>query len=294
MRRIQEEMRKAMDDGFEQLGDAVAEHERRLANVEVWKDAASMRIDALERLEREATQRMERMEAMLKGVGPDLPPPPSDLWDRPADRAVLQINTADWVEEGVLCEKIVRICADANIAKTMLEVYCGTSSAPVAAAAPGQRLVKRAAVRIKGEPGVAARRAAQVLGSIRTPTGGWAPLEVERSGGGKTRLYLGEDRSQRDIARERATKRLASAVEQAKPGRRAYPSKKDGVVSVDWRPVARVVISADRDKDVCIEFNANVVQDMGIDKDEVRRHFELAAPVSRAAAASQAEAQWCS
>lgn len=42
---------------------------------------------------------------------------------------------------------------------------------------------------------MAARRAAHVLGSI-------------------TRLYVSEDRSQRDIARESATKRLASAIEQ--------------------------------------------------------------------------------
>lgn len=44
MRRIQEDMRRAIDVGFEQLWCEVAEHERWLASV-TWKDATNVRMD---------------------------------------------------------------------------------------------------------------------------------------------------------------------------------------------------------------------------------------------------------
>lgn len=150
MRCIQEEVRKAMDEGFGRLGDAVEEHDKRIRDLEGWKDATAVRIDKLELLEREAEQRMARMEEMLNGSGPDAPPPPGDHWDTLADPAVSQVSMPDWVEEGVLYEKLAKLCAEANIALAMVEVYCGTSSSPVAAAAPEKRFVPRRGARVRG------------------------------------------------------------------------------------------------------------------------------------------------
>lgn len=111
---------------------------------------------------------MEKLEALLRGTGPDAPPPPGDMWDRPPDHSVLQVSVPDWVEEGILYEALIQVCADANITKSMVEVLCGAAAAPVSATAPAKKLVKRAALRLRGEPGMAAWRAAQVLGSLRS------------------------------------------------------------------------------------------------------------------------------
>lgn len=61
---------------------------------------------------------MARLAAMLQGSGPDAPLL-GDLRDRNADPSVLQVSTPDWVEEGVLCEELVRFCRAANVAKTV-------------------------------------------------------------------------------------------------------------------------------------------------------------------------------
>lgn len=157
---------------------------------------------------------------------------------------------------------LITVCADANITKSMVEVFCGAASEPVAAMALAMKLVKRAALRLRGEPGMTPRSA-----------GAGEPAHSHRwMATVGCRAQRRRPQSQREVAKERATKRLATAVEQARPGRRAYPNKKEGVVSIDRGPVARVVVSADRNAEFKLEFNQAVVEELQLDKDGVRRH----------------------
>lgn len=103
-------MQKATAEGFDRLGEKAEERVKKLKDIEVWRDRTNVCVDIFKRLEREAEERTARMEALIKGSGPDAPPPPGDLWDLAFGRAVLQVSTADRVEEGIPLGDITKVC----------------------------------------------------------------------------------------------------------------------------------------------------------------------------------------
>lgn len=114
MRRIQEEVRKAMGDGFDLIGEAIEEHDKRGKCLEAKRD-----------------------------IGP-IGPPHGETREGHGGahgahgghaQGPLQVSTADWVEEGVPHEHLVKVCADANVAKSARRFDC--------AAKPGLRRDER-------------------------------------------------------------------------------------------------------------------------------------------------------
>lgn len=139
-------------------------------------------------------------------------------------------------------------------------------------------------MRFAGEPRAAARRAAQLLASVRTDTGGWRPLHIDTAGGAQSRVYLGEDKCLAQIRLEMATKRLATIIStRLSGGERVVPLRKDGVVSVDWQKVARVTVYPEAPP--TIAWNRALDGVVRFDRSEVAR--ELAA-----ALAPQADVRW--
>lgn len=229
------------------IGERMSGVERSQAMADERLATAVERIDAVEQrmdleyrnaqlAQNELVTRMARIEdemalSRATAAGAGAPPPAPPEWDRALDPAVVRIST-EHVHPTADVEAFVQSLIDgADIAG------CGVvmSGPPL-----GDR---RFAVRFAGEPRAAARRAAQLLASVRTDTGGWRPLHIDTAGGAQSRVYLGEDKCLAQIRLEMATKRLATIIStRLSGGERVVPLRKDGVVSVDWQKVARVTV----------------------------------------------------
>lgn len=85
-------------------------------------------------------------------------------------------------------------------------------------------------------------------------------------------MFLGSDKNIKQIRTTVAAKSLATLLGVMNPPKSFVHRKTDGSVSVDYRRVARVVVSPDGTQ---LKFNMPVVEDLGcgFDKSEVKRQW---------------------
>ena len=82
----------------------------------------------------------------------------------------------------------------------------------------------------------------------------------------------------KQIRTELATKRLHSAMNDIVVGKDIHHNRKSGVVSIDWKPIAKV--EAKPNDDFSITWNAPVVHDLGINKQLILDRFNADGPTS--------------
>ena len=118
---------------------------------------------------------------------------------------------------------------------------------------------------------------------MRNPDGTWREPAAVAPTGGTVRIYVSVDKSPKQNNIEASGRRLHRAFQAAGLNQTIHLNRKEGSISVAWKPVAKVLVqSAD---EVSILWNALAVTELGIDKEAIMAGF---ADSSR----STAGAQW--
>ena len=205
--------------------------QRRFEAIERQALGADARLAELERGAREQRTEIEEMRRQM-AMDVAAPPPENTAsfdYDRAPDAGLVKMrsNAAFAIEEA---------CA---LAKSIGESAALAEDAWVVR---GDQLGRVFDVRMCGDPGLAARRAGKFLSSLRGPDGSWRDTSVPLPGGGQTRVFVGPDKSRRQVQLEVAGKRALAACKEVLPTRPWFLRRRDGVLSADWVPLAKVEV----------------------------------------------------
>ena len=185
---------------------------------------------------------------------------------------------------------IIRVSAPAHIAKeaveeTITEWLDENGGGKEAWELTGASLARNFTIRFRGQRGLAARRCRKALDSLRREDGAWQAFQVETPTNSKIQIYLGEDKNSKQVAEEKALKRLMAAFKATNPAKTVFAVRKDETISMDWVPIAKV--SSSNKETHTISWNATAVTSSGIDKLAITQKNDEAAPTAAA------EVEWC-
>ena len=108
-------------------------------------------------------------------------------------------------------------------------------------------------LRFRGAGGLAENRAKKFL-QLQKTGDGWRKLQALDEKGERTELYLDGDKNRKMVKTEILTKKLGAAISgHPPPGKKAYVQRSAGVVSVDFIPVARVIVKGENE--ITIDWN---------------------------------------
>jgi hypothetical protein len=150
----------------------------------------------------------------------------------------------------------------------------------------GPLLGRRFTIKFKAEPHLAARRARKASLALRTVDGTWREFTVATPAGEATRIFISEDKSAKTTQLEMATKRLHKAISEYSTAK-AHMVKKDGVVTIDWVPIAKVEVSSGEPAQVL--WHPQAIEKHNIDKEKVLERFAALA----GGASARHAIQWC-
>ena len=195
-------------------------------------------------------------------------------WERPPDRTILRIVCAGLVSKDAVREEIKKWITDAG---TTLQQYD----------LEGPLLGRVFLIKFKAEPHIAARRARKAFTMLRSADGVWIQFEVETPTGDRCKFYINEDKSKKAIATEVAARRLHKAASECMPLLKVHSVRKDGVITVNWNPVAKVSVESDGSTQVM--WHKEAVEKFDIDKVAIKEKFDAASE----GRISSSTVQWC-
>ena len=127
----------------------------------------------------------------------------------------------------------------------------------------GRDLDKSFNIQFHGTGNLAIRRVAKFL-SLQKSEGEWRTFTAKMPDGQPTRIYVDSDKSPRQIRKDILTRKLHKVLKGHYPAIPFFCRKRDGVVSVDWVPFARVsVLSREAHT---LEWNLPEAEDRKIDE----------------------------
>lgn len=208
----------------------------------------------------EVTEVKKEMAMAADAVPPPRPQPSG--WDREADPTILVANSKATFAEDELIGALAGLLRQCNVPSDQVRFV----------APRGQTAAQRWTVRFLGEPRLAARRAAQVIGGLRGDDGEWIPLEVASATGlERCRLYVGVDKSPKQTRTEVMGKRLASMARELRPDLQWRLLRDEGVVCVGYQRILKVVADPTA---TTLQFAAEGVVQYGIDKAAFTKRWE--------------------
>ena len=114
---------------------------------------------------------------------------------------------------------------------------------------------------------------------LRNTDGSYRSFSVENPSNDFVNLYISMDKSPKRIRTETLLRKLAKSITQTHPDLTPYQNKRDGTISINWIPVARVTVTSK--EDYKIEWHGAASAHITLDKPTI-----LAAVDAGAAAAS--------
>ena len=119
---------------------------------------------------------------------------------------------------------------------------------------------------------MASRRAKKCLDLLHNADGSWKPLEIRGPTGRTVKRFASADKSDKQLAVEQASKKLSKAIANLHKDRSVHCLKRQGVVTMDWKRLAKVDVNSYRE--VQIQWNTLVITEYNIDKAAVRTAFD--------------------
>ena len=123
-----------------------------------------------------------------------------------------------------------------------------------------------------GFPRIAGRSAQKSMQLLHQPGGEWRKLYVKSPAGRNIELLASGDKSRKQIKTETTAKRLARVLLEAHPNLDYHVLRREGVVTVGWRRLARIVVRPG-DEPTSLEWNQQVLAETGVNKDRVKEIF---------------------
>ena len=243
---------------------------RRLNAQELIVSDLSARTAALENDKTDFNAKLERLQAALAVA--EVAPRATEIdgtFDRAPDPTVIRLSTKELISPEAARDALRPWFEEADIGNDAWEVI------PTGGGGISRHLV----VSLKGQPNLAARRVRKLLDLRRLPAGGWKPNPQVRTPIGRNiEIFASPDKNMKQVRTELGTKRLHRALTEAAAGKPLHHNKRSGVVSIDWKPVAK--LEAKPNDDFAIQWNAPTVAALGIDKQLVLDKFNADGPTS--------------
>ena len=276
--KISSETKSAVAESASSIEQGLKTHVTTL--LRTYDDASNRRIASIEATTQELTvkqnQQEKDMENIKKDIGrlqqglvvaesatPSRAMLDAEDFDREPDLTIVKISVADAIAKGAAIDALATIFQTANIAENEYVIK-------------GPELGKYFTLQLNGEGGVAAKRAKKFLSALRDRSGKWTALWATTPTRTQCRIYINEDKSDKRTRTEMFTKRLERAFKTKHADKhvhaRRYNDKKEGTISVDWVPVAKLTVASKDDQPVLL-WNAGAVAEMGIEKDTITTAF---------------------
>ena len=187
-------------------------------------------------------------------------PPPrtgQPQFDRTADPTVLKANCKSNVSKNAVSAAIRIIGGKAKINPKMYFIV-------------GDPVSKFFTIRFKGTPTLAQEYAKQLLGALQSENEEgrieWERVLVKDPAQSLVQLYIGPDKSPKQIRTETLSKRLGGIIEGLGHSQ-VDVRRRQGEVLVDWQPLAMVEVNGP--EDVRVLWDNDFREKLGIDKDAV-------------------------
>lgn len=201
-------------------------------------------------------------------AGAPAPPPlaPDAIadYDRTPDAAKLRVNVSRPVDREVAHKFIQDLSEEAGLREDQWQLL------------PSRPLSKQFVVQCVGERRAAARRVALFLGTRRSAGGEWRKLHVVDPVGQQANVYLDPDRNGRQLKAEAALRRVVRAVKKVAGDLQAYPNYAEGIVTRNWRPIAKVE-PGEFGETVTVLWNDAALVSLGLRKEAIKEELEAAA-----------------
>ena len=224
------------------------------------------RIENLSAATKEQTALVTRLDGVLAAVEADTPLKTSlEGFDRKPDITIVKVNAVSEVSSEKVFEAIQSTLDEMLVDRTQV-------------ALEGPVLGKQFVVRFLGRQNLAASRTEKFFQLQRTGAV-WKDVFATGPQEQKVKLFLHRDKSQKQNKLEATTKRLCAAIKQVHPELPCFERRKNGTISSDYQPLARVLV-ADADS-YKVEWNQIVVRSKNVDT----------AAIAQALAATEREPQ---
>lgn len=182
----------------------------------------------------------------------------AEEFDRAPDLGIIRIGAPSLVARDAVRTALEPWLADAGLDDPKFQL-----TGPVV----GQKF----SIRVLGQAGLAAKLAQKALELLRLPDGSWREPAAVSPTGVQVRLYISEDKSPKQNKIEACGRRLLRAVKRVGITQSIHLNRKEGSISVDWKPLAKVQVHSK--EEVSILWNALVVTELSIDKSAITTHF---------------------
>ena len=184
----------------------------------------------------EAMRAKLAMEALLH-LSSDTAPAAASRDPNQFDRTLVRVGSANMVGIDTVRAKVLELLAEAGLTAEDAHLE-------------GPHVGKNFRLHFKDRPDTAARRAKQLLQSLKGPQG-WKETAVERPGNqGSERIYLSADQSEYEGKRNFRTKKLAKIISDS--GIPVAKHLRDATITFQWKLVATI----DGDKIIWDDFAA--------------------------------------
>jgi hypothetical protein len=151
-------------------------------------------------------------------------------FERLLDHSIIKIRAQTEVSRKEVKQAITVVLAEMELSESQY-VFDGKDE-----------LAKLHTLRFRGAGGLAGNRAKKLL-MLQNTASGWRKLHANDEKGAKWELYLDGDKNRKMVKAEVLAKKLAAAISPHLPGgKRTCVKRSAGVVSVDFVPLARIII----------------------------------------------------
>ena len=247
------------DDKIAQGKQATMDLTSKFDEMEQALAEALSRINTLELSSRQAQDKsvvLEQRVHVAEKLEP--PPPPQHMsFDRQTDPSLIKINSKTHVAKSAVLEAVKLLADKAAIKYDRFEIK-------------GDPVSRWFTIQFKGTPILSSAAASSVLATLKREEGEWERVLVASPTGGLVQIYLGPDKSPKQVRTEIMAKRAFGILEKEGISNLSL-NRRRGQVLCDWVPLLMVEIV---DKDIAnILWNAELRDSLGINKGKVLELF---------------------
>jgi hypothetical protein len=164
--------------------------------------------------------------------------------------------------------------ATATAIETAVKELVENAACPAEFKVQGAKIGHNFAVQFQGTNGLGARHVKKCIEYLRSNE--WPATYARATDGHSARVYFDFNKSAKMQKTERETKRLADAVRELHGDKDVHALRKDGIVTVSWRPIAKVQVHPGDEPTKLLWLHASV-SELGINRQGIIDKFASSA-----------------
>ena len=258
-------MRAEVNTRFEAIESRMDKGEKCVLDMSSKLDAqeqklaeALSRISVLELSSKQIEDKSKSLEQrVVVAERADPAPRVAPSFDRQADPTVIKVNSKSYVSKDSVLGQIDILADRVGMDRDRYLVK-------------GDPVSKFFTVQFKGTPSIAAAAVSTLLGTLKLGDGEWERVLVQAPGGSRVQIYLGPDKSPKQVKTEILTKKTYSIL-QAAGVKDLTLNRRRGQVLQDWEPLALVEVTSQ--DEASLLWNAELRDRLQIDKEKVLEAF---------------------